>query len=104
MSWRGTRAYRVWRANVIRRDGRCQGCGTLQNRHAHHIEHATYNVDLRFEVDNGICLCQTCHSMLHNKICGGYRIKCEGKHLDRFMFIKQEWLPYAVTNLTDAKL
>ena len=88
MSWRNSREYRLWRAAVIRRDVRCQCCGSIKSRHAHHIEHATYNKKLRFDIDNGKTLCRSCHMILHNKIAGGYRKKCEKKHLDRLIYIK----------------
>lgn len=86
--WRETREYRVWRATVIRRDGKCQCCGSLKDRHAHHIQHATYAPLLRFEPSNGVTLCGGCHSMLHNKLAGGYRVKCNAKHLERLYAVR----------------
>lgn len=90
--WRSTREYRVWRANVIRRDKKCKCCGSRKNRHAHHIKHATYYIKLRFAVSNGITLCRDCHSLLHNKIAGGYRKKCEEKHVKWLMYVKEYFL------------
>lgn len=87
-NWRQTKEYRVWRVSVIRRDKVCQCCGSMKSRHAHHIKHATYYQKLRYDVDNGITLCAKCHSVLHNKIAGGYRVKCEAKHLDRLLFVR----------------
>ncbi len=86
--WRRTRDYRMWRAAVVRRDRRCQCCGSLKRRHAHHIKHATYHPALRFDPANGVTLCSGCHSILHNKLAGGYRRKCESKHLDRLMVVR----------------
>ena len=98
--WRRTRDYRVWRAHVIRRDGKCVCCHSRQNRHAHHIKHATYSPELKFDVSNGVTLCQTCHSVLHNKIAGGTRIKCDEKHLERLIYLKTKWLSYVIEKLT----
>lgn len=86
--WRNTREYRIWRASVVRRDKVCQCCGSKYNRHAHHIKHATYFPLLRFDVENGITLCSDCHSLLHNAVTGGYRIKCEEKHLNRLFKLR----------------
>ena len=84
MSWRNTREYRIWRAGVIRRDIRCQLCNTLQERHAHHINHATYFIDERFDVENGICLCRTCHSHFHNDYIGSTRKMCIRHDLEEY--------------------
>lgn len=92
-NWRATRDYRIWRIEVIRRDGKCQCCGSMKSRHAHHVKHATYFKHLRYDVDNGITLCAECHSVLHNKIAGGYRKKCEEKHLERLFFVADYFVP-----------
>lgn len=86
-NWRSTRDYRVWRAAVIRRDGVCQICGTRQHRHAHHLNHATYFPEERFDVENGICLCAGCHSMYHNKYHGSTRVKCTAVWFSKFRLI-----------------
>lgn len=100
-NWRNTRDYRYWRVAVIRRDGSCKCCGSIESRHAHHIKHATYFKDLRFDVSNGITLCADCHSLLHNKIAGGYRYKCEEKHLDRLFFVRNYFELQASKNIID---
>jgi len=87
MSWRNTREYRVWRAQVIRRDSRCVICGSLQNRHAHHKNHATYFPELRFEVENGVCLCSGCHSQFHNNFKRSTRVKCTEYDFNNFVDI-----------------
>ena len=85
MGWRNTKHYRKWRAAVIRRDGVCQVCNSRKKRHAHHLNHAAYFIDKRFDVDNGICLCAKCHSIFHNKFHGSTRIKCTEKSYHRFI-------------------
>lgn len=87
MKWRETKEYRQWRVAVIRKDKHCQICKSITKRHAHHIKHAKYYPKLRFDVSNGICLCSDCHMVLHNKFAGGYRKKCEEKHLDRMKYV-----------------
>ncbi len=73
-NWRNTRLYRIWRMLVIRRDKVCQICGSNKKRHAHHLNHATFFPEQRFDPENGICLCLHCHSIVHNKFHVGYLI------------------------------
>ncbi len=52
-------------------DYTCQCCGYKNARgnklHAHHIENFSSNPEARFDVDNGISLCQDCHNDFHAK-------------------------------------
>ncbi|PGZ96961.1 hypothetical protein COE51_16465 [Bacillus pseudomycoides] len=57
--------YKQWRISVFERDSyTCQCCGDNKghNLHAHHIENFSANEDKRFDVDNGIALCNDCHN------------------------------------------
>jgi len=101
-AWRKTKEYRMWKVAVVKRDKVCQCCGSKQNRHAHHIKHATYSPELRFDVDNGITLCKDCHMIVHNKIAGGYRIKCGAKHVDRLLYIRGFWCEQDYKDLKEA--
>ena len=76
MDWRKTKAYRLWRVSVIRRDSVCQVCNSLQNREAHHMNHATYFPEQRFEVANGVTLCKGCHGQFHSNFKSSTREKC----------------------------
>ena len=60
--------YRKWRMSVFVRDNyTCQICGKVGgNLNAHHIKHFATNIDLRFDVNNGITLCYECHKELHS--------------------------------------
>lgn len=60
--------YRKWREAVLERDGyKCRICGCEEHLEAHHIKpFATYPLD-RFEVDNGVTLCQKCHRRVHKE-------------------------------------
>jgi len=82
--WRKTRDYRIWRAGVIRRDKRCQICNSLQNRHAHHIDSGSYFPELRFKLENGICLCKGCHIQYHTNFNRSYRVKTTRYNLENF--------------------
>lgn len=86
-NWRNSKEYKEWKLAVIS-EGQCICCGATEDLHAHHIEHATYKPELRYDVDNGACLCTNCHMILHNKIAGGYRFKCDLKHLNRLFFLR----------------
>lgn len=76
MHWRNSRQYRVWRAEVIRRDKVCQICGARGSRHAHHLNDASNNPDKRFSVDNGITLCASHHIMFHTSYKRSFQEAC----------------------------
>lgn len=85
--WRTAREYRVWRAQVIMRDKRCVICGSIHGRHAHHVNHATYFVDQRFDVDNGVTLCSRCHMNYHCNFNRSYRTKCDEYNFMNFVHL-----------------
>ena len=74
--WRRSKEYRIWRIKVIRRDKRCVICGSIKSRNAHHMDHATYFPDERFDVKNGVCLCRKCHTQFHTNFKRSFRQKC----------------------------
>jgi len=88
--WRRTKAYRLWKIYVIRRDGVCKCCGDRQTREAHHIRSAKYHPLLRFTVSNGVTLCKFCHMFIHTKIAKSYRHKVTEVHLKALMSISSE--------------
>lgn len=60
---------REWRRQVFGRDNfTCQKCGQYGGQIcSHHIENYSKNKELRFDVDNGITFCTSCHIKFHKK-------------------------------------
>jgi len=64
--WRRRRDYRKWRKDIIERDSlECKMCKSNEKIVAHHIIEAQDNPDLKYELGNGITLCQKCHIIVH---------------------------------------
>jgi hypothetical protein len=60
----------AWRNEVFKRDRfTCQSCKDADggNLNGHHIESYNANRTLRWEVSNGITLCETCHLAFHKR-------------------------------------
>ena len=63
--------HRAWRLAVLERDGYiCRDCGRVcgskGEAHADHIIPVKVRSELRYEVDNGQCLCGSCHQKKTN--------------------------------------
>lgn len=55
--------YKNWVFNCLERDNyTCQCCGSNNNLEVHHLLNYSKHKDLRTDVDNGITLCECCHS------------------------------------------
>ena len=87
MSWRNTRAYRVWRAQVIRRDKVCQVCGSNQKREAHHIDCGSYYPKQRYDIENGVCLCRSCHVQYHTNFNKSFKVKTNRYNWENFLTV-----------------
>ena len=63
----GTMLFNEWRMAVYERDKFvCQMCGEKGKRlNCHHIKPFVSYPKLRFDVDNGVTLCEDCHMNLH---------------------------------------
>ena len=80
---RSSPKYYEWRQMVYERDlFVCQKCGKLRGKlNAHHILGFTDNPGLRFELNNGVTLCDECHKKFH---------RIYGRHSTEEMFL--EWI------------
>ncbi len=85
VKWRTTKEYRLWRIAVIRRDGRCIICGSLKRREAHHIKNGQHHPRDRFDIENGVTLCRSCHVQLHTNFKNSFREKCTEKDWINFL-------------------
>ena len=64
--WRDYPEYDEWRKLVYKRDGwKCMICGSKEKINAHHIFEAINFEELRFDVNNGITICEKHHIKLH---------------------------------------
>lgn len=66
-----SREYKAWRKAVFDRDSyTCQICGDTKggNLNAHHIKPYKNYPELRYEVSNGITLCEQCHIRIHQQV------------------------------------
>lgn len=60
-----------WRSVVRERDGnRCTACGVSEHLHVHHVKPFSEFPELATMVDNGITLCEFCHSVTHGRWVG----------------------------------
>ncbi len=55
--------YKLWRKSVLERDAnQCVKCGSICRLHAHHVKKWKDYPELRFDLENGQTLCNSCHS------------------------------------------
>lgn len=63
---RGSKEYHRWQRAIYKIfDKTCANCGSVDRVVAHHIIGVHDDVTLRFEIDNGVCLCNKCHKLIH---------------------------------------
>jgi len=62
--------HKIWAKAVLKRDNyKCLVCKKVNGRlNAHHIKFWKEHPKLRFDVDNGITLCDKCHILEHKKV------------------------------------
>ena len=61
--------YKKWVTAVFERDNfTCQQCGAAGAIHAHHIKEWNTHKELRYEIFNGVTLCQGCHRKEHDHV------------------------------------
>lgn len=55
-----------WSADVKARDSfACIECGETEMLHSHHVKSWKHYPELRYDLDNGVTLCETCHQQAH---------------------------------------
>ena len=66
----GSTEYNIWRTSVFKRDNYvCQFCGVNNDQlNAHHVHEWAGFPQERFDVENGLTLCQCCHRGLHGEL------------------------------------
>lgn len=73
--------YNQWRKKVMERDGhKCTQCGSTERLAAHHLFSFTHFPDLRYEVENGSVLCESCHRKTENFGGGAIKYGKSAKH------------------------
>lgn len=59
--------YKEWRKKVFERDDFiCRECGKAEYITAHHIKSFSKYPKIRYDVDNGLTLCEDCHAKTDN--------------------------------------
>lgn len=65
---RGKKQYRDWRSAVLARDGnQCTRCQSTNRLHVHHIKSFEKHIELRYDISNGLTVCENCHSTIHGR-------------------------------------
>lgn len=100
---RSSSSLKVWRDEVYKRDGyECKMCGSKKHLNAHHIKSFSEYEKSRFDIENGITLCEKCHGEIHGKdfsnrrnkkcvVCGCIISNQSGSGLCRSCAIKKSW-------------
>ena len=83
--YRQSKEYKEWRSAVFNRDGfKCQVCGKVGGKlNAHHIKAFKDYPSLRFDVENGVTLCERCHRELHKRLRNGNKKGNRHRSMDR---------------------
>lgn len=80
------RGHAAWARNVKERDDfTCQVCGSRNNVVAHHLESYADNKELRNDINNGIVLCDRCHTDFHINFMGSYHTPCTAADFDFYL-------------------
>ncbi len=67
ISKRNRHKLQKWRDEILKRDNyKCIKCGSSHNLQVHHILPYSEYPDKRFDIDNGVTLCDKCHAKEHS--------------------------------------
>ncbi len=76
-----------WRREVLERDeNTCTICDATDKLVAHHLNGFKNNESLRYDVNNGVTLCWSCHHSFHQNFMGGYKIPCTLQDFEDFLY------------------
>lgn len=67
---RERRSYKAkkWREAVLQRDDfTCQECGSRERLHVHHILPFSDHPERRWDINNGLTVCVSCHEQIHGR-------------------------------------
>ncbi len=67
---RQRRSYKAkkWRETVLERDNfTCQECGSTEQLHVHHILPFADHPERRWDINNGLTVCVSCHEKIHRR-------------------------------------
>lgn len=66
--FRKSRKYQQWRRTILKKyNFVCQSCGKIDSKFIHHVQSVKRYPELRFDTDNGLCLCSPCHNLIHRR-------------------------------------
>lgn len=83
---RNPEAKRFRRAVKARDGNTCTICDSKNQLVVHHLNGFKDNVALRYDVDNGVTLCWSCHNAFHQNFMGGYNISCTEQDFEAFLY------------------
>jgi len=66
------------------RDKGCVICRTRNSLQVHHLRDASNHPELFYDLNNLVCVCDTCHAIFHNRYKGSYRKKTTKVDFKRF--------------------
>ena len=84
-----------WSEAVRNRDGVCVDCGADQNLHAHHIKLKSEFPELALDLDNGVCVCRSCHAKRHSDAPGISALVLNGRTGNRtkLRLVDKDYVP-----------
>lgn len=81
---RKSKEYNAWRKAVKKKDKFCcQVCGDTKDLEIHHLDSYVKFPEKRYEIDNGVCICQTCHQLFHIEFSYGDNTKSQFEQFKR---------------------
>jgi len=89
--WRNDPRYHHWIQICIERDKCCQICQSIDHLNVHHLKNGEDHPKYRFDIDNGITLCRSCHTAFHCSYKNSFREKCTEKDWYNFLELLEHY-------------